>query len=314
MLSVLTRVTFSMLAGSVLLKKAASRAGMRSRRSPARRFVAGESSDDAIDVAKALEGRGLTVTLDLLGEKVTSATAALDAAKAYVALVGEATAAGISRGISVKLTQIGLDIDRATAIDNLRRIVDAGVEPGFFVRVDMEGSTYTADTIAAVETLWSIGYRNVGVAIQSALRRSTDDVTRLNELGVSVRLVKGAYREPRSAAFVHKEEVDASFRQLTERLLTMGSSPAIATHDPALIEYARRVAAEHGIPPDRFEFEFLYGIRRDLQLSLVREGYRVRVYVPYGREWFPYFMRRLGERPANVWFVVKNLFAERDDA
>lgn len=313
MLSALTRVTFSILAGSALLKTAASRIGMRGPRSPARRFVAGEASEDVIATAEALERQGLTVTLDLLGEKVTSTATALEAAKAYVELIGAAAAAGVSRGISVKLTQIGLDIDRATAIDNLRRIVEAAVEPGFFVRVDMEGSAYIDDTIAAVETLWSIDYRNVGVAIQSALRRSADDVTRLNELGVSVRLVKGAYREPRSVAFVRKDEVDASFRQLTERLLTAGTTPAIATHDPALIEHARRVAAEHGISSDRFEFEFLYGIRRDLQLSLAREGHRVRIYVPYGREWFPYFMRRLGERPANVWFVVKNLFAERDD-
>lgn len=311
MLAAATRVTFSMLAGSVLLKKAATRYGMRRSGSPARRFVAGEVREDAFAVARALEQKGLSVTLDLLGESVTSAAMALDATKAYIALVGAAAEAGISRSISVKLTQIGLAIDRATTIDNLRRIVEAAVAPGFFVRVDMEGSTYTAETLETVETLWSVDYRNVGVAIQAALRRSSDDVQRLNALGMSIRLVKGAYREPRSVAFVRKEEVDEQFRLLTEQLLTSGHRPAIATHDPVLIEHARAYANARGLARDRFDFEFLYGIRRDLQLALAGEGYAVRIYVPYGREWFPYFMRRLGERPANVAFVVKNLFSEQ---
>ncbi len=311
MLAAATRVTFSMLAGSVLLKKAATRYGMRRPGSPARRFVAGEQREDAFAVARALERQGLSVTLDLLGESVTSAATALAATKAYIALVGAAAEAGISRSISVKLTQIGLAIDRATTIDNLRRIVEAAVAPGFFVRVDMEGSTHTAETLETVETLWSVDYRNVGVAIQAALRRSSDDVQRLNALGMSIRLVKGAYREPRSVAFVRKEEVDEQFRLLTEQLLTSGHRPAIATHDPVLIEHARAYASARNLARDRFDFEFLYGIRRDLQLALAGEGYRVRIYVPYGREWFPYFMRRLGERPANVAFVVKNLFSEQ---
>jgi proline dehydrogenase len=313
MLSALTRVTFSMLASSALLRKAATHIGMRRPGSPARRFVAGEQRDDAFATARTLEKQGLSVTLDMLGESVTSMATALEVTKAYVALIEAATDAGISRSISVKLTQIGLDIDRATAIDNLRRILEAGVEPGFFVRVDMEGSAHTEETFATIETLWSIGYRNVGVAVQAALRRSVGDVERLNTLGISMRLVKGAYRESRTVAFVRKEEVDGQFRLLTEQLLTAGHKPAIATHDPALIEHARRFAATSGIAPDLVEFEFLYGIRRDLQLSLAKAGHPVRVYVPYGREWFPYFMRRLGERPANVWFVVRNLFAERAD-
>ena len=311
MLATATRLTFSLLAGSALLKKAATRYGMRRPGSPARRFVAGEQPEDAFAAARVLERQGLSVTLDLLGESVASTTTALDATKAYVALVGAATDAGISRSISVKLTQIGLAIDRATTIDNLRRILEAGVEPGFFVRVDMEGSTHTADTVETVERLWNVGYRNVGVAIQAALRRSAEDIQRLNALGMSIRLVKGAYREPRSVAFVRKEEVDEQFRLLTEHLLTAGHRPAIATHDPVLIEHARTFASALGLPRDRFDFEFLYGIRRDLQLALAAEGYPVRVYVPYGREWFPYLMRRLGERPANVAFVVKNLFSEQ---
>jgi proline dehydrogenase len=311
MLAAATRLTFSLLASSGLLKKAASRYGMRRPGSPARRFVAGERPEDAFASARVLERQGLSVTLDLLGESVTSTATALDATKAYVALVGAAAEAGISRSISVKLTQIGLAIDRATTIDNLRRILEAAVEPGFFVRVDMEGSTHTAETLETVERLWSVDYRNVGVAIQAALRRSTDDVHRLNGLGMSVRLVKGAYREPRSVAFVRKEEVDEQFRLLTRQLLAAGHRPAIATHDPVLIEHARAVAHDLGLPRDRFDFEFLYGIRRDLQLALAAEGYPVRIYVPYGREWFPYFMRRLGERPANVAFVVRHLFSEQ---
>jgi proline dehydrogenase len=314
MISALSRGVFSLLAGSVLLRKAATRYGLRGPGSPARRFVAGEHCEDAIAAARSLEKQGLGVTIDLLGERVTSMATALEATKAYVALIEAAAAAGISRSISVKLTQIGLEIDRATAIDNLRRILEAGVEPGFFVRVDMEGSAHTDETFATIETLWSIGYRNVGVAVQAALRRSTEDVTRLNALGVSIRLVKGAYREPRSIAFVRKEEVDEHFRQLAVEVLTAGHMPAIATHDPALIDHARHVADARGIARDRFEFEFLYGIRRDLQLALSRDGHGVRVYVPYGREWFPYFMRRLGERPANVAFVLRNLFSERADA
>jgi proline dehydrogenase len=311
MLASISRAAFSLLASSSLLKKAATHYGLRGPGSLARRFVAGETHADAIAAARTLEQQGLSVTLDLLGERVTTRAAALEATKAYVTLIGAAAEAGITRGISVKLTQIGLDIDRATAIDNLRRVVEAGVEPGFFVRVDMESSTHTEDTFTTVETLWSLGYRNVGVAIQSALRRSAEDVERMNALGMSVRLVKGAYREPRSVAFVRRGEVDEQFRHLAERLLRFGHAPAIATHDPALIDHARRVAGTHGIARNRYEFEFLYGLRRDLQLSLARDGHPVRIYVPYGREWFPYFMRRLGERPANVAFLLKSLVSEQ---
>ena len=314
MLATVSRGAFSLLASSALLKKAATHYGLRGPGSLARRFVAGETHTDAIAAAHALEQLGLSVTLDLLGERVTTMATALEATRAYVALIGAAAEAGVPRGISVKLTQIGLDIDRATAIDNLRRVVEAGVEPGFFVRVDMESSAHTGDTFTTVETLWSIGYRNVGVAIQSALRRSAADVDRMNALGMSVRLVKGAYREPRSVAFVRKDEVNEQFRHLTERLLRFGHMPAIATHDPALVDHARRFADSNGIGRDRYEFEFLYGLRRDLQLSLSRDGHPVRIYVPYGREWFPYFMRRLGERPANVAFVLKSLVSEQRHA
>jgi proline dehydrogenase len=306
----ITRSTFSMLAGSGLLRKAASRYGLRHPNSFARRFVAGEHLEDAIGAAVALERHGLQVTLDLLGESVSTMEPALAATAAYVDLIRAASAAGISRNISVKLTQIGLVIDRASAIDNLRRILHVAAAEDFFVRVDMESSEHTDDTIEALESVWGIGVRNLGAVIQSALRRSTADVHKLNTLGMRVRLVKGAYHEPRDVAFQRKEEVDAHYVSLMELLLTEGNYPAIATHDPVLIERAKAFAASHGIARDRFEFQMLFGIRRDLQLALVRDGYTVRIYVPYGREWFPYFMRRLGERPANVGFVLRNLFAE----
>jgi proline dehydrogenase len=310
MLAASTRLVFSLLAGSSLLKKAASAWGLRHRRSPARRFVAGEQIADALAAARALEQQGLETTLDLLGESVSSTDKALAAAQAYVSLITEAHAAGLRPGVSVKLTQIGLDVDRATAIDNLRRILEAGRELECFVRVDMEGSAYTDDTLETVTTLWSIGYRHLGVALQAALRRTPTDLERLIGLGISIRLVKGAYREPRSVAFVKPEEVDAQFVTLMERLLVSGTHPAIATHDPALIERTRTFAAARGLAPESFDFELLYGIRRDLQLRLLQQGHRVRIYVPYGGEWFPYFMRRLGERPANIAFVLRSLFAE----
>ena len=175
----------------------------------------------------------------------------------------------------------------------------------------MEDSPYTAVTLDIFETVWQQGYRNVGVVLQSYLRRSEADAARMNALGARVRLVKGAYKEPKDVAYQSKSEVDASFVRIMQLLLAAGADPAIATHDPAMIEATRRFAGEHGVDPVRYEFQMLYGIRRDLQAALTREGFRVRVYVPFGREWFPYFMRRLGERPANVGFVIRGLLSER---
>jgi proline dehydrogenase len=312
MLEALPRATFSLLAGSLTLKRLASRYGMRRASSFARRFIAGEGIADAIEAAHAIERDGLLVTLDLLGESVATSDDAARATRAYIEVIGDVERSGVDRNLSVKLSQLGLDVDRATGIDNLRRLLDAATPGNFFVRVDMESSKYTAHTLDAVETLWGIGYRNVGVAIQSYLRRSKDDVQRLNRLGIRVRLVKGAYREPRDLAFQQKPAVDASFVELMELLLGDGTYPAIATHDPAMIEATKKFAAARAIGQDKFEFQMLYGIRRDLQTSLAREGYRMRVYVPFGREWFPYFMRRLGERPANVGFVLRSLFREKN--
>jgi len=311
MIEALPRAAFSVLAGSALLKRLASRYGLRRPESFGRRFIAGESVEEAIVTARAIEADGFGVTLDLLGEGVDSSERATDATRDYIALLDAIARAGTSRNVSIKLTQLGLDVDSATAIDNLRRVLDAARTHDAFVRIDMEGSAYTADTLSAFETLWRIGYRNAGVVVQSYLRRSMDDVTRMNQLGAPVRLVKGAYHEPRDVAFQKKPDVDASFVDLMKALLTKGTSPAIATHDPAMLDATKAFARERGVPANAFEFQMLYGVRRDLQTSLRDDGYRVRVYVPFGREWFPYFMRRLGERPANVGFVVGSIFKER---
>ena len=313
MLDVVSKAAFAMLAGSGTLQRLASRYGMR-RNGFARRFVAGETSEEAIAAARVIEQLGSTVTLDLLGESVTSAAAASDATAAYVALIDDAARAGISRNISLKLTQLGLDVDRATTIDNLRRVLGAADRHDFFVRIDMEHSAYTEATLQTFETVWGIGHRRVGVVIQSCLRRSMEDVRRLTAIGAPVRLVKGAYREPADVAYQRKADVDAAFVELMQALLAAGAPTAVATHDPALITAARGFAAARGVAKDAFEFQMLYGIRRDLQAELVKDGYRLRVYVPFGREWFPYFMRRLGERPANVGFVLRGLLHERRPA
>ena len=313
MLDALPRAAFTALASSSLLKRLASRYGMRHPDSFARRFIAGESVYEAIAAARVLEADGYLVTLDLLGESVSSTETAADATETYIAIIQDIGRADIGRNLSVKLTQLGLEVDVATAIDNLRRLLDAAGALGFFVRIDMEGSAHTEATMAAFETVWNIGYRHVGVVIQSYLRRSREDVERLNSLGAPVRLVKGAYREPRALAFQRKADVDAVFVSLMETLIAAGTSPAIATHDPAMIQATKAFAAGFGAAPEAFEFQMLYGVRRDLQASLVAEGYRVRVYVPFGVEWFPYFMRRLGERPANLTFVVKSLLRERTE-
>lgn len=314
MLATLSKAVFSALAGSPLLKRAASRLGMRPHHAFARRFVAGEDLEQAIAAARALERVGFTVTIDRLGEQVTDREKALSATRAYSDVIRAAAEAGISRNLSVKLTQIGLDIDRATATDNLRRILEVAGEAECFVRIDMEGSAHTDATLEVFEGLWGIGCRNLGVVIQACLRRSAGDLARVCALGARVRLVKGAYREPRAIAFVRKEEVDARFVELMQQLLEAGPYPAIATHDPAMIEATQRFATARGVPADAYEFQMLYGIRRDLQRSLLRAGHPVRVYLPFGTEWFPYFMRRLGERPANVGFVLKSLVREDPEA
>jgi len=311
MLDALPKAAFSVLASSRLLQRLASRYGMRRSGSFARRFIAGESVFEAIEAARIIEQQGLSITLDLLGESVITFDEATAATQAYQETIAAVEAAGIGRNISLKLTQLGLDVDRATCIDNLRRVLDRASRADFFVRIDMEGSAYTDLTLDVLETVWHIGFQNVGTVIQSYLKRSAQDIERLNSTGVRVRLVKGAYREPPEVAFQKKEDVDAAFIELMRLLLRNGNYPAIATHDPAMLEATRTFADQNGIGKDKFEFQMLYGIRRDLQASLAKEGYTFRVYVPFGKDWFPYFMRRLGERPANVGFVVRSLLSER---
>jgi proline dehydrogenase len=310
MIQSVSKAFFHALAGSKTLKRIASAYGMRER-GFARRFIAGETVVEAIAAARAIEASGMTQTLDYLGESVATIAEADGATRAYLGIIDRIVAAGIGRNLSLKLTQLGLTIDRATSVDNLRRLLDAAAAHEFFVRIDMENSPFTDVTLEIFETLWQQGYRNAGVVLQSYLPRSIEDARRMNRLGARVRLVKGAYREPRGVAHQTREEVDGAFVELSKILLAEGNYPAIATHDPAMIDATLAFAAGRGVPPDAYEFQMLYGIRRDLQTRLVRDGYRVRVYVPFGREWFPYFMRRLGERPANVAFVIRALLEER---
>jgi len=311
MLDAASKAFFQTLSYNAILKKLASRYGMSGPQAFARRFIAGETVDDAIAALRAIQEQGLHSTLDYLGESVTSLAAAENAAREYVGLVEAVDRAGVERNLSLKLTQLGLDVDRAICVDNLRRILRAAERCGFFVRIDMESSAHTDATLDIFETVWKLGDRGVGVVLQSCLYRSEKDFERVNALGARIRLVKGAYREPRNVAYQQKSDVDAAYMRLARRLLTEGTHPAIATHDVEILDEVKRFAAERDIARDGFEFQMLYGIRRDLQNALRDEGYRMRVYVPFGREWFPYFMRRLGERPANVAFVLRSLFAER---
>jgi proline dehydrogenase len=305
----LSKAFFHLLAKSRILASLASRYGMRKPASFARRFVAGESVEEAIDVARRVEALGLGHTLDYLGENVRTVAEADEATLEYRRIIDAVIQSGIGRNLSLKLTQLGLDAGRASAIDNLRRILDRAT--GFFVRIDMESSRYTDVTLEIFETLWGYGYHQIGVVLQAELLRTEKDLQRVLSLGARVRLVKGAYREPSTVAYRKKTDVDAAYLRLMERLLDDGNYPAIATHDPAMIDAAKRYALARRIETDRFEFQMLYGIRRDLQTSLVNDGYRVRVYVPFGRQWFPYFMRRLGERPANLLFVLRGILREK---
>jgi proline dehydrogenase len=311
MLDTASKAFFHTLAHSRALKTLASRYGMRKPTSFARRFIAGETVQEAIEAARVVETRGMTETLDLLGESVTNLHEADAATRAYLGVMQAVADAGIGRNLSLKLTQLGLDVDKASAVDNIRKILERAEPAGFFVRVDMENSPYTDVTLEVFDTLWQQGHRQIGIVLQSALLRSEEDLRRLNALGARVRLVKGAYKEPKSVAYPKKVEVDAAYARMMKTLLVEGTYPAIATHDPKMIELARNYANEHEVASDRFEFQMLYGVRRDLQSALIRDGYRVRVYIPFGREWFPYFMRRLGERPANVMFVIRSVLGER---
>lgn len=301
------RAVFLALSRSRGLQRAAVRWPVL--RGAVRRFVAGETLPEALEVLRALGGAGFPVAVDFLGEGVTTSDLAEASAASYLSIVDALRQDRLEVYLSLKLTQLGLDVDPDLCGRLLRRILDRAAP--LFVRIDMESSRYTDRTLELVETLWREGYRNVGTVIQAYLRRSARDLERLLERGIPVRLVKGAYAEPPSVAYPRKRDVDANFATLAERLLERGQWPAIATHDQRLLEHAIRFAGERGIPPERFEFQMLYGVRRDLQVRLRDRGYRVRIYVPFGDQWYPYFMRRLAERPANVGFVLRSVLAER---
>jgi proline dehydrogenase len=274
------------------------------------RFVAGDRLDDAVRVVADVNHRGWSASLDHLGENVTEEKAARTAADDYLAAFERIAAEKLDANVSVKLTQLGLDIAPELCQELLTRVLQRAKQLGNFVRIDMEGAPYTQRTLDLVFGLHE-RFPNCGVVLQSYLYRTPEDVLRANAAKVRVRLVKGAYDEPATVAFAKKADVDAKYESEMRELLLNGVYPAIATHDDRLIEATKQFARERAINPDRFEFQMLYGIRRDLQDRLLREGHRVRIYVPYGTEWYPYLMRRLAERPANLLFIVRSLIRER---
>jgi proline dehydrogenase len=271
----------------------------------ARRFVAGEALDDAMGVALALNRQGISVSLDHLGENVFDTAEARRAARDYITILDRIAADEAEANISIKLTALGLDMDADLCRANLTSVLCRARQLNIFVRVDMEGSTYTQATLDLVADLRR-EYDNLGTVVQAMLYRTPADVEALIAGNTRVRLVKGAYLEPASIAHPHKADVDAQYVNLMRMLLEHGAYPAIATHDERIIAEACRFAAERGIARARFEFQMLYGIRRDLQTRLAHEGYNVRVYVPYGTQWYPYLTRRMAERPANLVFVASN--------
>ena len=274
------------------------------------RFVAGLEVEDALRAAEMLNNYGMTATLDSLGESVANEVEAHKAAEIYHRLLDAMAAKSLKANISVKLTQMGLELSPDLAMTIAAGLTEHARATGNFLRIDMEGSNLTQVTLDLVQHLHAREeYRNhIGIVIQAYLYRSEADIQQLIAAGIRVRLCKGAYQEPASLAFPKKTDVDTNYVRLTGILLSSPLYHGIATHDEAMIEAAKSYAKNHAILPEHFEFQMLYGVRRDLQRRLIREGYNVRVYIPFGREWYPYFMRRLAERPANVLFLAKNLF------
>ncbi|MGH7532142.1 MAG: proline dehydrogenase family protein [Gemmatimonadales bacterium] len=277
----------------------------------ASRFVAGETVDTAVAAVRELNGSGITASLDLLGESVSRAEEAESARGEYLGMLDRIAATGARANVSVKLTQMGLDISPEVCRANMRAILDKAKALDSFVRLDMEGSAYTDRTLSFFYDQLHTDYgAQCGVVIQSMLRRSPADIEKLIRLKARVRICKGAYLEPPEVAFPDKKDVDAQYVALMERLMTDGNYPGVATHDEAIIEHAKSFARGKGIAPDRFEFQMLYGVRRDLQLRLRQEGWNLRVYIPFGTQWYPYLMRRLAERPANIAFILGNVIRE----
>ncbi len=270
------------------------------------RFIAGNTLEAALEVCGRIRGEGISATLDYLGENVRSLEEAAACRDVYLLTLRSMRAAGLEPNVSLKLTQFGIDLSPEACETNLAMLVEAAAQIGGFVRVDMESSQYTQRTLEIVNRLHD-RFRACGTVIQAYLLRSEADIGHLNRLRIRVRLCKGAYLEPPALAFASKEAVDRNYLRLAFMLLKSGEYPAIATHDEKMIEGVRRFATEQGIAPDRFEFQMLYGIRRDIQKKLVADGYGLRLYVPFGEAWYPYFMRRLAERPANLLFLARNV-------
>lgn len=272
------------------------------------RFIAGETIDEAIAAIREINAGGCTASFDHLNEGVTNAKATEVEVAEYLNVLARIDETGIKSNVSIKLTQFGLEIDPELAYRNARRIVEDAKRRGNFVRVDMEGSNVTQATIDIFDRLRSeFELNDVGIVVQSYLYRTKDDVAALLKIPARIRLCKGAYNEPAEVAYPEKKDVDANYVRVMQMLLASGVYHGIATHDPKMIDATIDFAQREGIGKDAFEFQMLYGIRRDLQEQLARDGYGMRVYVPYGKHWYPYFMRRLAERPANIWFVLKNL-------
>ncbi len=277
----------------------------------ARRFVAGETLQEALDAVKDLNAKGISASLDLLGESVTNEGEARAAGAAYLDILDRIAQRKLDANASVKLTAMGLDISEELCVDVMHDVLSRAQNYGTFVRLDMESSAYTERTLRLFEDRLYPAYReHVGIVLQSYLYRTFSDVERAIQLKCRVRICKGAYKEPASVAFPEKKDVDRNYVKCMHVLMEQGNYPGIATHDIKIIADAKRFAAEHRLDASRFEFQMLYGVRRDLQEQLVREGYRVRVYVPFGTQWYPYLMRRLAERPANVAFIAGNMARE----
>ena len=277
----------------------------------ASRFVAGETLDTALAAVKQLNSKGITATLDLLGESVRNEKEARESARSYLEMLDRIQDGKLDANVSAKLTAMGLDISEDLCVSNMQDILERAREHNSFVRLDMEGSDYTQKTLDLFyERLYPSFRGNVGIVLQSYLYRTATDVEEANKASARVRLCKGAYKEPAAVAYPEKKDVDDSYLRCMHTLLTNGHYPGIATHDEAIVTETKRYAREHDIGNDKFEFQMLYGVRRDLQEKLVKEGYRMRVYVPFGTQWYPYLMRRLAERPANVAFITGNIVKE----
>jgi proline dehydrogenase len=273
------------------------------------RFVAGETIDEVIPFIREINSEGSGASFDHLNESVASAAEAEGEVLEYLHILDRIVETGIKSNVSIKLTQFGLGLDPDLAYQNARRVVVEAQKRGIFVRIDMEDSTVTQITLDIFKRLRSeFGLNDVGIVLQSYLRRTYADAEALLQIPARIRICKGAYNEPEEVAFPEKQDVDANYVKVMQLLLTSGVYHGIATHDPKMIAATIDFVRREGIGKDQFEFQMLYGIRRDLQRQLAHDGYNVRVYVPYGKHWYPYFMRRLAERPANIWFVMKNLF------